>query len=108
MSDIGRVLTAMVTPFDSLGKVDYGQAKRLARALGSPPDSQYRRFPSQLDVQGELHDYTRKQRHRQIIIKPCWKEFNQRGCESAHNRDKRIEFHKRYENTNHKTGNTPF
>ena len=33
MPDIGRVLTAMVTPFDSLGKVDYGQAKRLARAL---------------------------------------------------------------------------
>ena len=33
MPDIGRVLTAMVTPFDSLGKVDYEQAKRLARAL---------------------------------------------------------------------------
>ncbi|MEX0684086.1 MAG: 4-hydroxy-tetrahydrodipicolinate synthase [Dehalococcoidia bacterium] len=31
--EIGRLLTAMVTPFDSEGKVDYGQAKRLALAL---------------------------------------------------------------------------
>ncbi|HEY5639533.1 MAG TPA: 4-hydroxy-tetrahydrodipicolinate synthase [Dehalococcoidia bacterium] len=31
--ELGRVLTAMVTPFDREGKVDYGQAKRLARAL---------------------------------------------------------------------------
>lgn len=30
---IGRLLTAMVTPFDSDGKVDYLQAKRLAQAL---------------------------------------------------------------------------
>jgi 4-hydroxy-tetrahydrodipicolinate synthase len=29
----GRLLTAMVTPFDRDGKVDYEQAKRLARAL---------------------------------------------------------------------------
>ena len=29
----GRLLTAMVTPFDEKGGVDYGQAKRLARAL---------------------------------------------------------------------------
>ena len=32
-ADIGRLLTAMVTPFDSDGEVDYEQAKRLARAL---------------------------------------------------------------------------
>lgn len=31
--ELGRVLTAMVTPFDREGEVDYGQAKRLARAL---------------------------------------------------------------------------
>jgi 4-hydroxy-tetrahydrodipicolinate synthase len=31
--DIGRLLTAMVTPFDSNGAVDYAQAKRLALAL---------------------------------------------------------------------------
>ena len=31
--DIGRLLTAMVTPFDANGAVDYAQAKRLARAL---------------------------------------------------------------------------
>lgn len=31
--EIGRLLTAMVTPFDSEGKVDYEQAKRLALAL---------------------------------------------------------------------------
>ena len=30
---IGRLLTAMVTPFDAKGNVDYAQAKRLARAL---------------------------------------------------------------------------
>ncbi len=30
---IGRVITAMVTPFDDEGKVDYDQAKRLALAL---------------------------------------------------------------------------
>jgi 4-hydroxy-tetrahydrodipicolinate synthase len=30
---IGRLLTAMVTPFDSDGKVDYPQARRLAQAL---------------------------------------------------------------------------
>ncbi len=33
MNEIGRVLTAMVTPFDEDGKVDYAQAKRLAEAL---------------------------------------------------------------------------
>ena len=31
--ELGRVLTAMVTPFDREGEVDYGQAKRLALAL---------------------------------------------------------------------------
>lgn len=33
MAEIGRLLTAMVTPFDAEGKVDYEQAKRLAVAL---------------------------------------------------------------------------
>ena len=33
MSDIGRLITAMVTPFDAELNVDYGQARRLARAL---------------------------------------------------------------------------
>jgi len=33
MEKIGRVITAMVTPFDETGKVDYEQAKRLAQAL---------------------------------------------------------------------------
>ena len=33
MKKIGRLLTAMVTPFDEEGKVDYEQAKRLALAL---------------------------------------------------------------------------
>lgn len=31
--EIGRLLTAMVTPFDGAGDVDYDQAQRLARAL---------------------------------------------------------------------------
>jgi 4-hydroxy-tetrahydrodipicolinate synthase len=31
--EIGRLLTAMLTPFDSEGQVDYAQAKRLALAL---------------------------------------------------------------------------
>ena len=31
--ELGRVLTAMVTPFDGEGAVDYGQAKRLALSL---------------------------------------------------------------------------
>lgn len=31
--EIGRLLTAMVTPFDQQGGVDYGQARRLALAL---------------------------------------------------------------------------
>src|SRR5881409_1671019 len=31
--EIGRLLTAMVTPFDANGGVDYAQAKRLALAL---------------------------------------------------------------------------
>src|SRR3972149_6347404 len=31
--EIGRLLTAMVTPFDREGKVDYAQAQRLASAL---------------------------------------------------------------------------
>ena len=30
MGKIGRLLTAMVTPFDDRGEVDYQQAKRLA------------------------------------------------------------------------------
>ncbi|MFC2040362.1 4-hydroxy-tetrahydrodipicolinate synthase [Chloroflexota bacterium] len=33
MSDIGRVLTAMVTPFTDSGEVNYDQAKKLAAAL---------------------------------------------------------------------------
>lgn len=33
MADIGRVITAMVTPFDAEGGVDYAQASRLAQAL---------------------------------------------------------------------------
>jgi len=33
MEKLGRLLTAMVTPFDAEGKVDYQQAKNLARAL---------------------------------------------------------------------------
>ncbi len=33
MVEIGRLLTAMVTPFDKSGEVDYGAAKRLASAL---------------------------------------------------------------------------
>jgi 4-hydroxy-tetrahydrodipicolinate synthase len=33
MAEIGRLLTAMVTPFDDRGEVDYAQACRLAQAL---------------------------------------------------------------------------
>ena len=33
MADIGRLITAMVTPFDEQGEVDYDQAKSLAKAL---------------------------------------------------------------------------
>jgi 4-hydroxy-tetrahydrodipicolinate synthase len=33
MKKLGRLLTAMVTPFNEKGEVDYGQAKRLALAL---------------------------------------------------------------------------
>lgn len=33
MKKFGRLLTAMVTPFDAKGRVDYNQAKKLARAL---------------------------------------------------------------------------
>jgi len=33
MEKLGRLLTAMVTPFDAEGKVDYQRAKNLARAL---------------------------------------------------------------------------
>ena len=33
MAEIGRLLTAMVTPFDDQGEVDYAQARRLAQAL---------------------------------------------------------------------------
>ena len=33
MAEIGRLITAMVTPFDEKGEVDYGQAKKLANAL---------------------------------------------------------------------------
>lgn len=33
MKNFGRLLTAMVTPFDEDGKIDYSQAKKLARAL---------------------------------------------------------------------------
>jgi 4-hydroxy-tetrahydrodipicolinate synthase len=33
MAKFGRLLTAMITPFDEAGKVDYSQAKKLAKAL---------------------------------------------------------------------------
>ena len=33
MKELGRLITAMVTPFDKQGRVDYEQAKRLAKAL---------------------------------------------------------------------------
>jgi len=33
MKELGRLITAMVTPFDAAGKVDYKQARKLALAL---------------------------------------------------------------------------
>ncbi len=33
MKELGRIITAMVTPFDKKGEVDYAQAKKLALAL---------------------------------------------------------------------------
>ena len=33
MVEIGRLITAMITPFDEQGEVDYDEAKRLAVAL---------------------------------------------------------------------------
>ena len=33
MAEIGRLLTAMVTPFDDQGEIDYTKARKLARAL---------------------------------------------------------------------------
>jgi len=33
MKELGRLITAMVTPFDDKGRVDYAQAKKLANAL---------------------------------------------------------------------------
>ena len=33
MTQIGRLLTAMVTPFDEEGEIDYGQARKLAQGL---------------------------------------------------------------------------
>ena len=33
MTDIGRLITAMVTPFDTAMEIDYAQARRLAQAL---------------------------------------------------------------------------
>ncbi len=33
MAEIGRLLTAMITPFDDGGQIDYAQARRLAQAL---------------------------------------------------------------------------
>ena len=33
MVKIGRLLTAMVTPFDDAGEIDYGQARKLAKGL---------------------------------------------------------------------------
>ena len=33
MVDFGRLLTAMITPFDEAGELDYGQARKLAKGL---------------------------------------------------------------------------
>ena len=33
MAEIGRLLTAMITPFDEEGEIDYGQARKLAQGL---------------------------------------------------------------------------
>jgi 4-hydroxy-tetrahydrodipicolinate synthase len=33
MKEIGRIITAMVTPFDEKGNLDHGQARKLAKAL---------------------------------------------------------------------------
>ena len=33
MAEFGRLLTAMITPFDSEGEIDYGQARKLAKGL---------------------------------------------------------------------------
>ena len=33
MAEFGRLLTAMITPFDAAGGVDYGQARKLAKGL---------------------------------------------------------------------------
>jgi len=44
MAEIGRLLTAMVTPFNDRGEVDYAQARRLAQALqeGTHPSSLFK------------------------------------------------------------------
>ena len=33
MSNLGRLLTAMITPFDNEGNIDYPQARKLAKGL---------------------------------------------------------------------------
>ena len=33
MVDFGRLLTAMITPFDSQGNIDFPQARKLAKGL---------------------------------------------------------------------------
>ena len=33
MSSLGRLLTAMITPFDEEGNIDYPQARKLAKGL---------------------------------------------------------------------------
>ena len=51
MKELGRLLTAMVTPFDQAGEVDYEQAKKLAVALlesGATASSWWRRPVSPL------------------------------------------------------------
>ncbi|HKI83809.1 MAG TPA: 4-hydroxy-tetrahydrodipicolinate synthase [Candidatus Krumholzibacteria bacterium] len=35
MAEIGRLLTAMITPFDTEGEIDYGQARKLAKGLAT-------------------------------------------------------------------------
>ena len=33
MAEFGRLLTAMITPFDDKGDIDYSQARKLAKGL---------------------------------------------------------------------------
>jgi len=69
--ELGRLLTAMVTPFDDEGRVNYGQAKRSLRThVGSARSPEHPAGPNRLEDAPTQSDHGADQQNICEVRKP--------------------------------------